>query len=438
MPSIKEMRTRIIIILLILGWLDTMGQSVLQSGPMAGYSSMREVGVWVQTTAPAHVSIVYHEAKSASKRDTSISIQTVKSNGYIAHIPITDLEPNTKYEYELLINDKIIERPYDLFFQTQKLWQWRTSPPDFKFVVGSCVYVSEEQYDRPGTPYGGQYKIFSSIVETKPEFMIWLGDNTYYREVDWDSRSGIYYRNTHTRSVKELQPLLGSVHHYAIWDDHDYGPNDSDRSFHNKDITKEAFKDFWYNPNYGVGNTEGITGFHSWNDCDFFMLDNRWYRSPEEKEGQIIGKAQIDWLIDALRFSRASFKFICIGGQFVSNLAEFENHANFETERTYLLEQIRKYKIQNVIFLNGDRHHSEISKMLNGDQIIYEITSSPLTSGAYDHESENNTNRVIGSMIGQRNFAEIDVTGEKENRQVKVTFKSTEGVELYSYTITKQ
>ena len=81
--------------------------------------------------------------------------------------------------------------------------------------------------------------------------MIWLGDNVYFREPD-DSRTGVYHRYSHDRSLPELQPLLGSVHHYAIWDDHDYGPNNSDRSFIYKNITLQAFKDFWANPTYGL------------------------------------------------------------------------------------------------------------------------------------------------------------------------------------------
>ena len=49
--------------------------------------------------------------------------------------------------------------------------------------------------------------------------MIWLGDNIYLREVDWYPAFGILARNTHTRSLPEMQPLLASTHHYAIWDD---------------------------------------------------------------------------------------------------------------------------------------------------------------------------------------------------------------------------
>ena len=52
-----------------------------------------------------------------------------------------------------------------------------------------------------------------------PDFMLWLGDNTYLRESDWNSRTGFIKRYPHTRALSELQPLLASTHHYATWDD---------------------------------------------------------------------------------------------------------------------------------------------------------------------------------------------------------------------------
>ena len=34
--------------------------------------------------------------------------------------------------------------------QTQVLWDYRMDPPPFSFVTGSCAYINEAQYDRPG------------------------------------------------------------------------------------------------------------------------------------------------------------------------------------------------------------------------------------------------------------------------------------------------
>lgn len=82
--------------------------------------------------------------------------------------------------------------------------------------------------------------------------MIWGGDNIYLREADWDSKTGIQHRYTYSRKIKEMQPLLAKTQNFAIWDDHDFGPNDGDRGFYNKNLTQQAFKDFWANKSYGM------------------------------------------------------------------------------------------------------------------------------------------------------------------------------------------
>ena len=52
--------------------------------------------------------------------------------------------------------------------------------------------------------------IFSKAMHAqRPDLMLWLGDNTYLREVDWYTRTGFIHRYTHTRSLPELQPLPG-------------------------------------------------------------------------------------------------------------------------------------------------------------------------------------------------------------------------------------
>ena len=105
---------------------------------------------------------------------------------------------------------------YELEFQTQEHWEYRKDAPNFSFAVGSCAYTNEKTKDRPGKSYGQDYFIYNSILDKNPDFMIWLGDNVYLREPDWNTKTGIYHRYSHDRSIKELQPLLGSVHHYAI------------------------------------------------------------------------------------------------------------------------------------------------------------------------------------------------------------------------------
>jgi hypothetical protein len=89
----------------------------------------------------------------------------------------------------------------------------------------------------------------------------------------------------------ELQPFISSIPQYAIWDDHDYGPNDSDWTYPLKDHALDAFQDFWPSESYGAGDTEGVTSSFGWNDCQFFMLDDRWYRTVEVEKWYHIGRS---------------------------------------------------------------------------------------------------------------------------------------------------
>jgi len=410
----------------------------LQSGPMVGYSDMREVLLWAQTSQPAKVKFVYWDQAQPAKRFSTEEVATQKQTAFTARLVADQVLPGKKYGYELHINGKKVARPYPLEFQTQALWQWRTDPPPFRFAFGSCAYVNEPEFDRPGTPYGSHYEIFSSIHRQKPDFMVWMGDNTYTREADWNTRTGILHRYTHTRSLPELQPLLASTHHYATWDDHDYGPNDSDRSFWLKKTSLEAFKLFWGNPNFIFD--EGVTGTFQWADVQFFLLDDRYYKSPNDNtvvERTILGQRQFDWLIDALSSSQAAFKFMVVGGQVLNPAKVAENFSTYPEEREKLIRTITEAKIPGVIFLDGDRHHSVLSKLdRNGTYPLYDFTVSPLTAGpGRPSANENNSLAVPGTLVTEHNFALAEVSGPRTDRVLKVSVMNAGGQVLWTREI---
>lgn len=418
-------------------------EKYLQSGPMVGYSEMMEVLLWVQTNAPASVQFSYYEEGQPAQKYRTAEVRTELHSAYTAKLVADQVEPGRKYTYELYINGKLVKRPYPLKFQTQHLWQWREDPPPFRFVIGSCFYVNETEYDRPGKPYGDHYEIMTAIYQQQPDFMLWMGDNTYLREVDWYSRSGILHRNTHTRSLPELQPLLGSVHHYATWDDHDYGPNNSDRSFRQKADTREAFELFWGNPTYGIDGGPGITTMFQWADVDFFLLDNRTFRTPNRRstgERTILGKQQLQWLIDALNASEAPFKMVVMGGQFLNPYNGYENYSGFPEEREQILRAISENDIYGVIFFDGDRHHSELSKLDRpGRYPIYDLTVSPFTAGPNPNAAtEANYLRVENTFYGDRNFALLEVSGPRKDRVLKISLRDKTGAERWQQEIRAQ
>lgn len=407
---------------------------------MVGYSEMKEVLLWVQTTQPAAAQFAYWDLENP--QDTFLTVEKATSAGeaFTARLIADRVEPGRRYGYQLRINGEPLLFTYPTEFQAQALWQWRTDPPDFTVAAGSCFYVNEERYDRPGRPYGSDYEILTAIHAKRPDAMIWLGDNTYLREVDWYTRTGFFHRYTHTRSLPELQPLLASTHHYAVWDDHDFGPNDSDGSFIHKDLAVETFRYFWGNPTVGLPGQPGITTSFKWADMDFFLLDDRYFRTPnrlDAGEKTLLGKAQLEWLIHALVASRAPFKIVCIGGQVLNTAQVHETYANLHPEeRAYLLQRIEEEDIKGVIFLTGDRHHSELSTYTNGaGNAVYDLTVSPLTAGVARNVEETNELRVAETLVQQHNFALLSFSGPRTARKLNIRLYGVNGAELWSYDI---
>ncbi|HND89157.1 MAG TPA: alkaline phosphatase D family protein, partial [Saprospiraceae bacterium] len=373
-------------------------------------------------------------------------IRTEAAHAFTAKCIADQVQPGRSYTYRVLINGTALKFAYPTEFKTQPLWQWRSDPPAFTLATGSCAYVNEEEYDRPGTPYGSDYQIFTSLAKQRPDLMLWLGDNVYYREPDWNTRTGMVHRYTHDRALPELQPLLASTAHYAIWDDHDYGPNDSDGTWTHKEMAWEVFRDFWGNPTFGVDGRKGCSTRFQYADVDFFLLDNRYFRSPNFCRTctgrSSLGQEQMDWLIGSLTASYAPFKIVAVGGQGLTDDSHHETAFHFfPAERDTLLARIEREKIKGVVFLTGDRHFTELSAMKNkAGRMVYDLTTSSLTAGSFKDPLKNTSNsfRVDGTVVDQHNFSLLSFSGPRTARKMTISVRDKEGKELWTRTIEQE
>lgn len=437
---------KLLVITCLFGGLQVSASEVvtIKAGPMAGTTEITETNIWVQTTGPAQVAVRYWMADQPAMVKVSPVIHTTESRYYTAQFTLSRLEYGTEYQYEILLNGTPQVFSYPLTFTTQPLWQWRTDPPELKIALGSCLYINDPHFDRPGEPYGGDPGILNTLAAQNPDMMLWLGDNIYYREADFYSESHLAYRFSHGRSVPELQPLLASTINIAIWDDHDYGPNNSDRSSRLREQALDIFKLFWANPGYGHGKTAGVFTRYQLGDVEFFLLDDRYHRAPNSLEAEdkpFLGKAQLQWLQDALLNSRAPFKFIVCGNQVTNTFAGYEVYARYTSEYDQFMSFLQREKIEGVIFLSGDRHFTELLKTDRREAYpIYEFTSSPLTSGTYSSldESDEYTNplRVGGTLVYQeRNFGILNITGPRKNRRLTMETYTADGTKAWSVSI---
>ncbi len=417
------------------------------SGPMLGPVELRDARIWVEVS-PEVKSVSLQYNKKAELKTRTILYKGILGNEFNPlQFTVGGLDFNTTYQYKIWINGKATN--YGGEFTTKDLWQWRKPVPDFSFLTGSCAYFNEPVFDRPGTPYGKDSSIFEAMAKEKSAFMLWLGDAWYTREVDYYSEWGLWYRASHDRAVPILQNFLKSMPHLAIWDDHDYGPNDIGKNYILKEASRNIFNKYFCNPSSGE-NGQGIYTMINYGDADIFMTDDRWWRSADRMkdsvdgkpnpEKRMLGKQQMEWLKNSLLYSTATFKIITLGSQVLNPVSPFDKWWDFPAEYDELMNFLKEYRINGVVFLTGDRHHSEIIKVDRpGTYSLYDITVSPLTSGTHKFGTpENNNPYRLLALDEKQNYGKFSFSGKRGERKLTVEYFGVKGDKLGEWSVSEK
>lgn len=412
----------------------------LVSGPMAGPPNHRSVALWLQADGPARAAIEFWPLAQPGQRQRSQPVALAATEQFTAQIRLALLQPGTRYAYRLLLNGKPAGEVGQ--FATQALWQWRSGPPDFTLLAGSCAFVNEAGYDRPGTPYGDRFDIFDRMAEQQPDLTLWLGDNIYLREVDWASPEGMAHRWAHDRRQPHLQRLLRTGAHAAIWDDHEFGPDNANRAHPLKAHALALQQRYWPNPSFGLPETPGTFTSFVFNDAEFFLLDNRWYLDDPglpAPDRQMFGPAQMRWLKNGLLNSTARFKLIAAGSQLLNGGSPFaDSWAKYPAEREDFLDFLREAKIGGVLFLSGDVHRSELIRLERpGHYPLHDLSCSPLTSGTHSRpELAERPQLVPGTLVmGQRNFCKLRFEGTLQERRLVLQVINADGKVQWTHSL---
>ena len=263
--------------------------------------------------------------------------------------------------------------------------------------------------------------LWDDILANKPSYWIWGGDNIYSDTDDMDLMRSHYDELLNDPLYQNLRRDLKIL---GTWDDHDYGLNDGGVEFEAKQESQRLFLDFLNVPDRdirrsrdGIYHTEMIETMKG--KIKIIILDTRFFRSAlspsnvpnmryqpnKEGEGTLLGNEQWDWLENELATSNANFNVIVSSIQVVSKSHGYEKWANMPHEVRKLHKIIIKTRPKGVVFLSGDRHISEFSKV-HLEELAYPIidfTSSGLTHSYSDFDSELNVNRV-GYVVSSLSF----------------------------------
>ena len=321
--------------------------------------------------------------------------------------------------------------------------------PETKIAFGSCGHEDEPQ------------PVLSLAADRQPDAFIFLGDNIYGDTKNMDTLENKYKR---WQAQPDFKKLESATKIFATWDDHDFGWNDDGKYYPFKKESKELFLKYFKEPaeserrkHEGIYHTEYIKSGDK--TVQLILLDVRTFRDnlllydtaaklPREKyfygldyvphtstDSTLLGTEQWQWLEGELA-KPADLRFICSGSQFGIEYNGYEAWANFPHEQKRMLELIKKTKASGVMFLTGDVHYAEISKLqAEGLYPIYDITSSGITS-TWDFATLNK-NRIEGPVM-DNHFGLVTITWKKDpvikmeiidkfnNQRIEYTVKRSE------------
>lgn len=400
------------------------------AGPMFTMVDPTHLAVWVQTNRPEKLGFsmrrVSRDAAKLLVDDFCRDIQTSAELRNIASVSV-QIPPPGEYEFGFYASTK----PPDKFKMIlDDRFRLRTPPLPGKsgrytIAFGSCSHQEK---------FGEHQPIWDAIARAKPDCFLFIGDNIYLPnklEEYPGTREEVLklYCDTydHQRRMPEMQPLLRSTISFALWDDHDFGGNNSDRTWPWRGVAREALNLYFPN-NYGLPDAKGCFYKFGWGDIDVFMTDDRAFRDPNEDPNRktFLGEKQLAWLKDGLARSKASFKLIVCGNQILADTHPHESWGvQFRPQRDAFLDWLWEKKVGGVIFLSGDRHFAELTRKRDpkgrgGD--LWELTSSPLANDVYkDGPTFKSPDRVAAYSDGV-NFGilEFDTVGKTPRVALRV------------------
>jgi alkaline phosphatase D len=301
--------------------------------------------------------------------------------------------------------------------------QIKAQKPIERIAFGSCGHQIGEQF------------IWNSVIAMDPELWIWLGDNIYGDTKDMEVLRRKYQQlgdNYNYQLLKEKCPII------ATWDDHDYGVNDGGKEYPKRAESQQVFLEFFEEPSDSKRwKQKGVYTSYEYGteeqQVKVILLDQRYHREEPDTDGDVLGEAQWKWLESEFRNSTAKIVLVGASFQFISDQHPFETWGHFPTARERMLKLIKDTGVKGVIFLSGDRHFAELSKLEREDLSypIYDYMCSGLTH-ANNMMIEKNPHRMRGKTYYHRNFGLILFDWENgsvtlQNRKVnqKVSFEHT-------------
>jgi alkaline phosphatase D len=328
----------------------------------------------------------------------------------VHHFRLSGLTPATAYRYVVLGGDTTA------LGQSGRFRTFADGPQSFRVALGACAET------------GSRHPVFDAIRNAAPDLMLHMGDLHYedIEEADPQAFRSAYHR---VHASPEQAALFRSVPIAYMWDDHDYGPNNSSARAPGQGTAQTVYRAYvpHYNLPAGPGRAPVYQAF-TVGRVRFLLTDLRSARTPNDAvdapNRTMMGAAQKRWFKAELAAARDRYPLIA----WVSSVPWIANDpdaldrwSGFPDERRELATYIDSIGVADqLVVLSGDAHMVALDDGSNnqygapnggGFPVVHAAAldrRGSVKGGPYSHGSFPNRVTLLGANDGQ--FVLMDVT----------------------------
>lgn len=257
---------------------------------------------------------------------------------------LSGLKPDTTYYYVLESNGKRDNS------KSGRLRTFPSGPASFQIAFGSCARTASN------------HPVFDTIRGLSPLFFLHMGDFHYEDITKNDppefrkAYEAVLTSPTQARLYREI-PIA------YVWDDHDFGGNNSDSSAASRPAARATYRE--YVPHYPLAAGCCDVPIHQSFQAGrvyFILTDERSERTPATKPDNagktVLGADQKAWFKKELLKGAAYPLVVWVGTApwIEPKTSGSDRWGGYSTERQELANFIKQNQIDNLIMLSGDAH----------------------------------------------------------------------------------
>ena len=337
------------------------------------------------------------------------------TNRRVHHFALSDLTPSTSYHYALEVGE---------FLDTTRAGRFQTFAEgafSFRVAMGGCAET------------GSQHSVFDAIRDARPDLFLHLGD-LHYEDIATNNPADFReaYRQVH--ASRRQSALFRSAPIAYMWDDHDYGPNNSSRRAPGQEAVQQVYRE--YVPHYSLARGPGshpIYQAFTIGRVRFLLTDLRSARTPNDVADSLqtmMGAEQKAWFKEQLREARDRYPVIA----WVSSVPWIgddpdadDRWSGFASERRELASFIDSIGVADqLVILSGDAHMVALDDGTNnhfgregggGFPVVHAAAldrRGSVKGGPYTHGPYPNRFTLFGSNDGQFVLMDVEDKGGSE------------------------